>query len=83
MSRKPTVDDVTDSELESNFDFKDSEVASEEEMESGDEDITLKVLKQSGPIESTMPSSVTKQLHGNIRSCGEGLISYLSDSIHR
>ena len=54
MSRKPTVDDVTDSELESNFDFKDLEVESEEEMESGDENITLKVLRQSGPIESTM-----------------------------
>jgi hypothetical protein len=38
VSRKPTVDDVTDSELESDFDFKDSEVESEEEIESDDED---------------------------------------------
>jgi hypothetical protein len=45
VSRKPTVDDVTDSELESDFDFKDLEVESEEEMESGDEDITLKEIQ--------------------------------------
>jgi hypothetical protein len=50
VSRKPTVDDVTDSELESNFDFKDSEVESEEEMESGDEDITLKEIQSDAEL---------------------------------
>ena len=49
----PTVGDVTDSELESNFDLKDSEVESEEEMRQ------WKV---------PWPLSVTKQHHGNIRS---------------
>ena len=43
--KKPTVDDVMDSELESDFDFKDLEVESEEEMESDDEDITLKEIQ--------------------------------------
>jgi len=50
MSRKPTVDDVTDSELESNFDFKDSEVESEEEMELDDEDITLKEIQSDAEL---------------------------------
>ncbi len=45
VSRKPTVEDVTDSELESDFDFKDSEVESEEEMESDGEGITLKEIQ--------------------------------------
>src|SRR5271156_799309 len=45
MSRKPQVDDVTDSELESDFDFKDSEAESEEEVGSDDEDISLKEIQ--------------------------------------
>jgi len=45
MSRKPPVDDVTDSELESDFDFKDSEAESEEEVGSDDEDISLKEIQ--------------------------------------
>ena len=36
VSRKPTVEDVTDSKLESDFDFEDSGVESGEEMESDD-----------------------------------------------
>src|SRR5277367_5845257 len=42
MSRKPPVDDVTDSELESDFDFKDSEAESEG---SHDGDISLKEIQ--------------------------------------
>jgi hypothetical protein len=54
VSRKPTVD-VMDSKLESNFDFKDSEVESEEEMESDDEDITLKEIQSDAePLEFAM-----------------------------
>src|SRR5258708_10649926 len=45
VSRKHSVEDVMDSELESDFDFKDSEVESEEEMESDAEDITLKEIQ--------------------------------------
>ena len=44
VSRKPTVEDAMDFELESDFDVKDSEVESEEEMESYNEDITLKEI---------------------------------------
>ena len=44
MLRKSTVDDVTESELESNFDFKDLEAESEGEMESDKGDITLKEI---------------------------------------
>ena len=50
MSRKPTVNDVTDSKLESNFDFKDSEVESEDKMESGDENITLKEIQSDAEL---------------------------------
>jgi hypothetical protein len=50
VSRKPTVDDVMDSELESDFDFKDSEVESEEEMESDNEDITLKEIQSDAEL---------------------------------
>lgn len=50
VSRKPTVYDVTDSELESAFDFKDLEVESEEEMESDGEDITLKEIQSDAEL---------------------------------
>jgi len=50
VSRKPTVEDVTDSELESDFDFKDSEVESEEEMESDGEDITLEEIQSDAEL---------------------------------
>ncbi|KAF8229075.1 hypothetical protein L208DRAFT_1379053 [Tricholoma matsutake] len=50
VSRKPTIDDVMDSELESDFDFKDSEVESEEEMGSDDEDITLKEIQSDAEL---------------------------------
>ena len=39
-----------DSELESDFDFKDSEVESEEEMESDAEDITLKEIQSDAEL---------------------------------
>ncbi len=48
--RKPTVEDVTDPKLERNFDFKDSEVQSEEEMESDGEDITLKEIQSDAEL---------------------------------
>ncbi len=44
VSRKLTVEDVTDSELESDFDFKDSGLESGGETESDDEDIVLKEI---------------------------------------
>ena len=50
VSRKPTIGDVMDSELESDFDVKDSEVESEEEMESDDEDITLKEIQSDAEL---------------------------------
>ena len=45
-----TVYDVIDFKLESDFDFKDSEVESEEEMESDDEDITLKEIQSDAEL---------------------------------
>ncbi|KAF8219070.1 hypothetical protein L208DRAFT_1383121 [Tricholoma matsutake] len=50
VSRKPTIDDVMNSKLESNFDSKDSEVESEEEMGSDDEDITLKEIQSDAEL---------------------------------
>jgi hypothetical protein len=50
VSRKATVEDVTDSKLESDFDVKDSEVESEEEMESDGEDITLKEIRSDAEL---------------------------------
>lgn len=44
VSRKPTVEDVTDSELGNDFDFKDSGSESGGEMESDDEDTILKEI---------------------------------------
>jgi hypothetical protein len=47
---KHTVEDVTDSELESDFDFEDSGVESGEEMESDDEDTTLKEIRSDAEL---------------------------------
>ena len=43
--RKPSVEDVTNPELESDFEFEDSGEESGEEMESDNEDITLKEIQ--------------------------------------
>src|SRR5882762_4465223 len=48
LSRRPTVEDATDPEPESDFDFTDSGLESGEEMESDDKDIALKEI-QSDP----------------------------------